>query len=1259
MAVFRCYTEKKEGFTIEANTVFSELRDYLGIKSIESVRILNRYDVEGIKQEIYEKARYTVFAQEQIDILYDEFPPDFGENSRVLFIEALPGQYDQRAESCRQCLELLSVTMGKKAPTDLASPLVYTAKGYIIYGHLTDDEMKKIRGYLINSVESRSAGMKKPETLQIDYPPPKPAYFIDGFINNDNASLMNILGDYSLAMDMSDLLMLQEYFRDTEKRDPTVTELRVLDTYWSDHCRHTTFFTHLNDIVIEDPYVMAAYNSYLKARDELYGADAEERPQTLMDIATIAAKTLRSRGLLSNIELSDEVNACSIHIDAQIDGKSEDWLLMFKNETHNHPTEVEPFGGAATCVGGAIRDPLSGRAYVYQAMRVTGAGDPLADIQKTIPNKMPQRKLTITAAQGNSSYGNHVGLSAGLVHEIYHPGYAAKRMELGAVVGAVKAENVIREKPLPGDKIILLGGRTGRDGIGGATGSSRSQTVETLVTIAAEVQKGDAVEERKIQRLFLDPEVTKMIKKCNDFGAGGVSVAVGELADGLDINLSLVRTKYEGLDGTEIAISESQERMAVVIASENVDAFIEKARGENLDAYVIAEVTNTNRMVMHFNGQVIVDISRDFLATNGATKYAKIHVPVLDGADAAKEKDSTASYPAPPLTTDTKPAQALKDLVHDLRFCSQRGLIEMFDGTIGSNNVLMKLGGKTQSTPAQVMAATLPVAYDSETSTCSVMAYGFDPILSSENPYKGAKTAVITSVAKLVAAGCDHGKAYLSFQEYFERLRDEPIRWGKPFSALLGAFEAQMGLGLGAIGGKDSMSGSFGEIDVPPTLVSFAIAPNEAEYMITPEFKQPDSKVVVFEIEDDLAKVSKTWKTIRKHIADKKIVSAWAISDGCVVEGIFKMSLGNEIGFEFDSKFDAQKAFMLSPGSIIAEVTGSIPDAVTIGSTIKTPEIKLFGESVSIAQLKRQWEKTLQSVFPTDSSAKNVPVELPKITYEKSTPLLAHTGFAKPRAVVIGFPGTTGEIDAARALASAGAAVSTVIVKNMTASMLEQSMAQTAKAIADSQILVLPGGSTLADEPDGSAKFINLLLREKRIENAIFEHINSQDGLILGICNGFQALIKLGLLPYGEIKELPADSPTLSKNLIGRHQAKYVFTRVSSTNSPWMNMCKVGDVHTIAVSHGEGRFNASDEMIAKLINNGQIATQYTSIDGLPSMEISVNPNGSRMAIEGLFSPDGRVFGKMGHTERHARHTAKNIYGNKHQPIFESGVNYYK
>ena len=1331
MSVFRCYTEKRKGFDVEAQAVFRDVRDFLGITGVDSVRVLCRYDVEGISGDVYVSAKDTVFSEPQVDDIYDESYPQPEGAFRALAVEALPGQFDQRADSCAQCIELLARG---------ARPAVRTAKLFIFSGDIGEADLTALRGYLINPVESREADEDKPDTLAAEYAKPAEVETLAGFIYAGSDDLESYIERFGLAMDLADLQSMQSYFRDTEKRDPTIAELRVLDTYWSDHCRHTTFNTHITDASIDDPAVQRAYGAYLSARREVYGGGAETRAVTLMDIATIAAKCLRRRGLLAELDISEEVNACSIHVGAVVDGKTEDWLLMFKNETHNHPTEVEPFGGAATCLGGAIRDPLAGRAFVYQAMRVTGSGDPRAAVSDTVPGKLPQRKLTQTAARGYSSYGNQIGLAAGLVHEIYHPGYIAKRMELGAVVGAVRASDVAREAPAPGDKVILLGGRTGRDGIGGATGSSKTHTAGSRAAMASEVQKGNAPEERKIQRLFLDPEVTGMIKRCNDFGAGGISVAVGELADGLDIDLSLIRRKYEGLDGTELAISESQERMAVVVAPGDTDTFIKKAEDENLEAYVIAEVTVSPRMVMRHEGKVIVDISREFLDTNGAIKHTSVYVP------------PSPLNPVPYLLTPARLQRAAPDpctlttLVSDLRFCSQRGLFEMFDGSVGASSILMKNGGRTQSTPPQVMASLLPVGFysaQSNTSTCSVMSFGFDPYLSSKDPFTGAKAAVVTSVAKLVAAGCDPDKVYLSFQEYYERLRSDPARWGKPFAALLGAFEAQMELELAAIGGKDSMSGSFDEMDVPPTLVSFAIAPNDASRIITPEFKNSGHDVVVFMPAEDLKSQKEMWRGFHKLITDKLIVSAWAVTEGGGGEAVFKMAIGNEIGFEYAAGFSPEllfakdaanmhsnaatdtadaaetankhiRGFSHEPlsvkdaasthvGAIIAEIVyptaGTAPGentagsiavfghdeaaeskytsgALLIGRTIAEPVIKNGSESVSLAELKSAWEGTLESVFPTsvplyadDSSSRddsangtvkdNDSGAVQQISFPSRSAIVTRESFAKPRALIFAFPGTNSEIDTARAVSRAGGEPRIIVIKNLTPAALDRSLADAARAIGESQILIIPGGFSFGDEPDGSAKFITVFFRNPALTDKVHEHLKARDGLMLGICNGFQALIKLGLVPFGEVSPPSPLSPTLTHNRIGRHHAGYVFTRVASVNSPWMSLCNAGDIHCLPVSHGEGRFVASGDVLGRLAANGQIATQYSDANGAPSMLSSVNPNGSDWAVEGLFSPDGRVFGKMAHTERSGKFVAQNIYGEKHQPVFESGIHYFK
>ncbi len=1231
MRVYRCFTEKRSGYDIEAQGLLHDLRDFLGIKGLSAVRIFNRYDTEGISDAVYRQARGTVFSEPQVDGLYDELLPQLSDKPWILGVEALPGQFDQRADSCAQCIQIL--TCGER-------PAVKAAKFYIFFGVLTGSDKARLRAYLINPVEAQEADAGKPETLRQEFPVPPPVGIVGGFISAGDDGLQHILSQFGLAMDIDDLRYMQGYFRDTEKRDPTVTEIKLIDTYWSDHCRHTTFSTHLDHVDIADAQIQRAYKKYLDARHEVYGDGAASRPETLMDIATIGAKVLRKRGLLKNIDISEEVNACSIHVNADIDGTMEDWLLMFKNETHNHPTEIEPFGGAATCIGGAIRDPLSGRAYVYQAMRVTGSGDPRVPLEETLPGKLPQRKLTVTAAQGYSSYGNQIGLATGLVHELYHPGYVAKRMEIGAVVGAVKAQNVVRMEPVPGDQVILLGGRTGRDGIGGATGSSKTHNDASLVTMASEVQKGNAPEERKIQRLFLDPSVTEMIKRCNDFGAGGVSVAIGELADGLDINLSLVRKKYEGLDATELAISESQERMAVVVTPENAEAFIKKAADENLEAYIVAEITAAPRLIMRCQDTVVADLSREFLSSNGAEKHASAQIPIM-----AKgiENENSGTL-----------ADLLRSIAGDLRFCSQRGLTERFDSSIGAGSVLQPFGGKTQKTPAQVMAALLPVQ-EGTTTTCSVMAFGFDPYLSSINPYEGAKFAVVSSVGKLVAAGCDPDLAYLTFQEYFERLRREALRWGKPLSALLGGLEAQLELEIAAIGGKDSMSGSFNALDVPPSLISFAIAPSDARLVISPEFKTPGNSVVLFESGHTLSDTKKVWKQIHALITEGVIVSAWAVTEGGAAEGLFKMALGNRLGVTLTDDADTDLLRHTPVGSVVAEAVRPIPGVRVLGKITAAPEIADGCEAVSLAELETLWDNCLEDVFPTKAVSAD---KAEAVSCLVRPAVIAGERFAKPRAVITAFPGTNCELDTARAVKRAGGIPDIKIIKNLTPALLEDSIEAVERAIQASQLVIIPGGFSGGDEPDGSAKFITAFFRNPRITDAVHDLLHRRGGLMLGICNGFQALVKLGLVPYGEIRPMDISCPTLTFNLIGRHQARYVYTRIASVKSPWMNLCDVGDVHVMPVSHGEGRFVATEEMLQTLIKGGQVASQYCESSGAVSQDILVNPNGSVMAIEGITSPDGRVFGKMCHSERRGTNVAKNIYGNKHQPIFESGVKYF-
>ena len=1243
MAVLRCYTEKRKGFDSASQSLCSSMRELLEIPALTYVRELCRYDVEGSDAETYAKAKNIVFSEPMVDDCYDEQYPMPEGDYRILAVEPLPGQYDQRSDSCAQCIQLM--TQGER-------PKVAAAHIYVLGGKLTDEELDKIRGYLINPVDSREASAAKPETLEANYAIPTEVDTVEGFISMDAAALEQMRTSLGLAMELDDLQFLQSYFAGEEKRDPTITEVRMIDTYWSDHCRHTTFLTEIDESTIDDQMVLDAYNRYLAGRVEVYGEEkAAKRPVTLMDIGTIAGKVLKKRGCLPNLDESEEINACSIRINATVDGKKEPWLLMFKNETHNHPTEIEPFGGAATCLGGAIRDPLSGRSYVYQAMRVTGAGDPTVPLSETLEHKLPQRKLCTTAAAGYSSYGNQIGLATGLVHEIYHPGYVAKRMEIGAVVGAAPIENVIREVPDPGDIVILLGGRTGRDGCGGATGSSKSHTTESLETCGAEVQKGNPPEERKIQRLFRNPEATRMIRRCNDFGAGGVSVAIGELADGLDINLNAVPKKYDGLDGTELAISESQERMAVVVAKENVEKFIEMANEENIEATVVAVVTDTNRLRMTWNGNTIVDVSRDFLNTNGASKHTKAHVSPL---------------PTPSIEVPTEGAnlkEKILNLSSKLNICLERGLTERFDGSIGASSVFMPYGGKNQLTPTQVMAATLPTA--GQCSTASVMGFGFDPYYMEQNPYLGASSSVIESMARLVAAGCDYNTAYLTFQEYFEHLNRDPEKFGTPLAALLGAYDAQIMLGRAAIGGKDSMSGTYDDMHVPPTLVSFAIAPEEADNLVSPEFKQAGHPVYFLDAtyfmdgSPDYAAIRNTWETVQALIARGKVAASWALSAGGIAEGIVKMSVGNDIGFTFAPTFTPDGLFLKNYGGILIEATEELENMPLwlIGMTTDKPEIDAFGEIIPLADLKQSLEGTLESVFPTRADASDDKLVKPVYTERNTKAPAVKT--ARPAAVIPVFPGTNCEYDTAKAVETAGGEAKIVVVRNLSQDALMASAEELEAAIRSSQMMILPGGFSGGDEPDGSGKFIASFLRAPAIKDAVHDLLNNRDGLMLGICNGFQALIKLGLVPYGEIRDLDDTCPTLTYNLIGRHQSRYVQTRVASVKSPWLSSCEVGDVHSIAISHGEGRFVAPQAEIDRLVANGQVAFQYVDFNGEPSMDIAFNPNGSMCAIEGITSPDGRVLGKMGHTERYTKYVGQNIFGEKYQPIFENGVKYFK
>ena len=1234
MSVFRIYVEKKPEFAVEAQSVLNDVQTALRL-SISGIRILNRYDADNLSQEDFEAAVNTVFSEPAVDVTYTELPK-VKENERIFAAEYLPGQFDQRADSCEQCIQILR--QGERCR-------VKNARVYIISGNITDAEFDKLKSYLINPVESREASLETFKTLDTKYDIPTTVEELEGFIMLNDAGLNAFIEKFGLAMDFDDIKFCQDYFRNTEKRNPTITEIRMIDTYWSDHCRHTTFLTNVKNVDIKTPYIKETYDMYLNVRKEL---GREEKPVTLMDIATLAAKKLKADGLMPDLDESEEINACSVKIKVDIDGELEDWILMFKNETHNHPTEIEPFGGAATCLGGAIRDPLSGRSYVYQAMRVTGAANPLVPVEDTINGKLPQRKITVGAANGYSSYGNQIGLATGHVSEIYHPGYVAKRLEIGAVVGAAPAENIRREAPVPGDVVVLLGGKTGRDGCGGATGSSKSHTLESLEHCGAEVQKGNPPEERKLQRLFRNPEVTKMIKRCNDFGAGGVSVAIGELTDGLVINLNAVPKKYDGLDGTEIAISESQERMAVVIAPEDLDKFMEEAKKENLEATLVADVVEEPRLKMNWNGNTIVDLSREFLNSNGASKYTDITIEEPTNESKVEITDCADSW---------------TELMANLNVCSQKGLVEKFDSTIGAGTVLMPYGGVYQLTPSQAMAAKIPVL-KGETNTCSIMGWGYNPVIAEKSPYHGAMTAVIESIAKVVAAGGSYKKCWLTFQEYFERTQNDPKRWGKPLAALLGAFKAQLEMGCGAIGGKDSMSGTFEQIDVPPTLVSFAVSTAKADKVISTEFKSADSQVIMITPEydanglPDFNSIKTVFDEVEEIIADGRAKAVWTIGYGGVAEGIAKMCFGNKLGFEFTSKPSAQQLFKPCYGAFIIELDGAAKQSENvIGVTKSEYKIMNFDYSINLDALQRTWEGKLESVFPCRIKTTETTPEA--YVYPSTKRLAPAIKAAQPRVLIPVFPGTNCEYDTARAFEKAGAIAETIVIRNLSAGDIESSVEQVEKAIKNSQIIMIPGGFSGGDEPEGSGKFITAFFRNPKIKDAVHELLKNRDGLMLGICNGFQALIKLGLVPYGEIVDMTDESPTLTFNTIARHQSMMVNTRIASNKSPWLYGCEVGDIHTIPISHGEGRFVAPLSLIQRLANNGQIATQYVDMDGKPTMDIRYNPNTSIDAIEGITSPDGRVFGKMGHSERKGSFICKNVQGNKDQKIFESGVAYFK
>ena len=1240
MAVKRIYVEKKADFAVEASGVLSDIRTALMIDGITKVRLLNRYDVEGLSEQDFDAARNTIFSEPQVDVTYDQLP-EIEENVRVFASEYLPGQFDQRADSCAQCIQIS--TLKEK-------PLVRTARVYLLTGQISDQEFEAIKHYLINPVESREASLEKPETLETSYAIPTAVATLDGFTQLNKEGLAQFIVDNGLAMDEDDIAFCQAYFRDTEKRDPTITEIKMIDTYWSDHCRHTTFGTIVDHVEIEAPYIQDSYKKYLAIRAKL---GREKKPICLMDLATIGAKALKAQGYLKDLDESEEINACSVRITVDNDGKESQWLLMFKNETHNHPTEIEPFGGAATCLGGAIRDPLSGRSYVYQAMRVTGASDPLVPVEQTLKGKLPQRKIVTTAAAGYSSYGNQIGLATGHVAEVYHPGYVAKRMEIGAVIAAAPMENVVRKRPEPSDIVILLGGRTGRDGCGGATGSSKSHTLESLEHCGAEVQKGNAPEERKLQRLFRNGEVTRMIKRCNDFGAGGVSVAIGELADGLDINLNAVPKKYDGLDGTELAISESQERMAVVVAKEDVEKFIAEARKENLEASIVAQVTEEPRLVIRWNDKAIVNLSREFLNSNGAEKHTDIRIP----APQAPQAPQTQEIPGKSLK------EKLAAHLSDLNICSQKGLVERFDSTIGANTVLMPFGGKHQLTPTQAMVAKIPMLHG-DTTTCSLMGWGFNPYLSQQSPYHGAMMAVIESVSKIIAAGGSWHKCWLTFQEYFERTKNQPERWGKPLSALLGALESQLELHCGAIGGKDSMSGTFEDIDVPPTLVSFAVSVAKTGNILSPEFKAAGNSVYMLNPSYDenglpcFESVRAVFDEMEQLIASGKVKSVWASSFGGVAEGIAKMGFGNRIGFAFDAVLPDKVMYHPVYGGFLFEAEDGIQTtAQKIGCTIPEYSIVCGPQTVSMDELQKVWEQKLQPVFPYLMPTPRVAV--PTFSYEKKTVLTAKHKVAKPRVLIPVFPGSNCEYDTARVFELAGAQPEIFVIRNLTSSDLAESVEAFEKRIAESQIIAIPGGFSGGDEPDGSGKFITAFFRNPAIKEAVHQLLKERDGLMCGICNGFQALIKLGLVPYGEIRDMDETCATLTFNRIGRHQSSLVRTRVASNLSPWLMHSQVGEIHTVAISHGEGRFVASDELIATLAANGQIATQYVDLSGAPTLDIRFNPNASDAAIEGITSPDGRVLGKMGHSERFGDSVYRNVQGDKDQKIFRGAVDYYK
>lgn len=1242
----RVFVEKQTEFNAEARSLFHDLKENLNLDALQSVRVIQRYDVDGLSDEQFARATQLILSEPQIATVADELT--FASDETAFAVEFLPGQYDQRADSAAQCVQIL---------TQESRPLVASAKVIILQGTIDAAQLEAIKDFAINAVDSREASMDMPESLEMTTEAPADVAVLEGFINDNSDGLAIRRNDLGLAMSLEDLAFTQKYFHDEEQRDPTITEIKMLDTYWSDHCRHTTFATKIEKVDFDSgtDFIKHAYVKYQETREDVYGDQIAKRPETLMDIALIGMKELRKTGELDNVEVSEEINAASIVIPVDVDGEEQEWLLMFKNETHNHPTEIEPFGGAATCLGGCIRDPLSGRSYVYQAMRVTGAADPRTPFADTIPGKLPQRVICKEAAHGYSSYGNQIGLATGQVSEVYHPNYVAKRMEIGAVVAAAPKKNVFRGSPAKGDVILLIGGRTGRDGVGGATGSSKEHT-DTALENSAEVQKGNPPTERKIQRLFRDPDLAPRIKVCNDFGAGGVSVAIGEIAPSLDIRLDDIPKKYDGLDGTELAISESQERMAICVDPSEIDYFTAACDKENLECTYVADVTDTGRLTISFRDKKIVDFSRAFLDTNGVVQNTEVKVT-------APSNNSPIGQPLASVAAASSTKEKFTTALSDLNSCGQKGLGEMFDSSIGAGSVLSPFGGKHQLTPSDSMVAKIPLL-EGDTTTCSYMSWGFNPNIATWSPYHGALYAVTESVCRIVSAGAHLSDIRLTLQEYFEKLGKEPSRWGKPFAALLGAFTAQNELRLGAIGGKDSMSGSFNDIDVPPTLVSFAVAPGKTELAVSPEFKEVGSDLYLVSVPRDTDHLPDFEKL--KEIADilyavnveGKVNAMHSLAEGGIAVGISKMAFGNKIGAEVATEQDLYREryfhFLLE-----AKAGAELPSALgaeKIGNTIAESVIKVAGEELLLEDLIAAWTGTLESTYPSNAEVAHASLET--FSYEGAAEASNINFGAKPKVIIPVFPGTNCEYDTAKAFRQAGADAETFVFRNLTATHVEESLAGLAEKIAQSNILMLSGGFSAGDEPDGSGKFIATVLRNPRVADAVMSLLKDRDGLALGICNGFQALIKTGLVPYGEIRDPQAGAPTLTFNDIGRHIACYATTRIASNKSPWLANTQVGDLHNIPFSHGEGKFYASEEDVKALAENGQIATQYTDLTGAPSMDIAYNPNGSVYAIEGITSPDGRVFGKMGHTERRGNDIGKNIAGDKHQPLFKAGVAYF-